>query len=54
MVMSNWPLVRNVILFCGGFLGAGYEVIFEQADKPSLILLLAAMMGLPAFLDKDK
>lgn len=45
---------RDAILFFGGFLGVAYETLGEQVDRPSLLIVFAAMMGLPAFLRRDE
>jgi hypothetical protein len=42
-----------VVLFVAGLLGIGYETVIDKAEKPTLIVLFAAMIGLPAFLRKD-
>lgn len=31
-----------------------YETLFTNVDRPTLLLLFAAMMGLPAFLRSDE
>ena len=41
---------RNTILFTGGLLGVGHETLIQHAERPTLLILFAAMMGLPAFL----
>jgi hypothetical protein len=46
--------VRNVVLLIAGLLGIGYETVFDNAEKPTLIVLFGAMIGLPAFLAKDE
>lgn len=45
---------RDVALFVGGLIGVGHETISTQAERPTLLLLFAAMMGLPAFLRADE
>lgn len=52
--MAKWPLIRDILLFCGGLAGVAYETLASQADRPTLLLLFAAMMGLPAFLRADE
>lgn len=44
------PYLRDLILFFGGFIGVAYEAVFTQADRPYLLVVFAAMMGLPTFL----
>lgn len=46
--------LRDAVLFSAGLAGVAYETIFVQADRPTLLLLFAAMMGLPAFLRTDE
>jgi hypothetical protein len=43
------PFLRDVTLFFGGVIGVFYETIFTQADRPYLLVVFAAMMGLPTF-----
>lgn len=45
---------RDSLLFLGGLLGVMHETLFTEADRPQLLLLFAAMMGLPAFLRADE
>lgn len=40
---------RSRILFTVGLIGFAYEVIWDRFDRPSVLLLIAAMVGLPAF-----
>lgn len=47
---------RELSLFIGGTLGIFHETVLATAERPTLLILFAAMMGLPAFLkpgDKD-
>lgn len=46
----GWAGVRNLALFCGGLLGVLHETLVAERERPTLLLLFAAMMGLPAFL----
>jgi hypothetical protein len=52
--MKSWPAYRDVILFFAGLSGVAYETVGEHADRPTLLLLFGAMMGLPAFLRADE
>jgi hypothetical protein len=47
-------LTRDGTLFLAGLAGVFYETVFTKADRPTLLLLFAAMMGLPAFLRTDE
>ncbi len=49
-VLRLWPHLRDAMLFFGGLMGVAYETLGEGAERPTLLLLFAAMMGLPAFL----
>lgn len=50
----TWPRLRDVVLFFAGLGGVAYEAGFQAAERPTLLLLYAAMMGLPAFLRQDE
>lgn len=50
----NWPTVRDVILFFAGLAGVFHETAIADVERPTLLLLFAAMMGLPAFLRQDE
>lgn len=43
-------LARNLILLIGGLLGVAHETLLEHGERPTLLILFAGMMGLPAFL----
>ena len=46
--------VRDTIVFAVGIIGILYETFKERADRPILIVLYAAMIGLPPFLRSDE
>jgi hypothetical protein len=48
--MKRWSSIRDVGLFVGGVLGVAHETLLTKTDRPTLLILFAAMMGLPAFL----
>lgn len=48
--MRRWPLIRDVGLFVGGVAGVAHETLLSKMERPTLLILFAAMMGLPAFL----
>ena len=52
--MRQWSLVRDVLLFITGLLGVAHETLLAQAERPSLLIMFAAMLGLPAFLRSDE
>lgn len=47
-------ITRDGVLFVVGVLGIAHETLIAQTDRPTLLLLFAAMVGLPAFLNKDE
>lgn len=47
-------ITRGTVLFTGGLLGVAHETLARSADRPTLLLLFAAMMGLPAFISQDE
>lgn len=47
-------ITRDGVLFVAGLAGVAYETIVTGGDRPTLLLLFAAMMGLPAFLQRDE
>lgn len=44
---------RDVALFFGGLAGLYHETYVVAASDPQLLVLFAAMIGLPAFIRKD-
>jgi hypothetical protein len=50
----SFRISRDSVLFAGGLLGVLHETVLSKADRPTLLLLFAAMMGLPAFLRADE
>lgn len=47
-------LTRDLVLFIFGLAGIVYETVFDSSDKPTLLILFGAMVGLPAFLHTDE
>lgn len=45
---------RNTVLFTVGLLGVAHETLVNNTDRPTLLLLFAAMIGLPAFINQDE
>jgi hypothetical protein len=52
--MTRWPLIRDVALFVAGLAGVFHETVVASGERPTLLILFAAMMGLPAFLRADE
>lgn len=45
---------RDTALFLSGLAGIAYETLAQGGERPTLLLLFAAMVGLPAFLRSDE
>lgn len=54
--MRRWKLrvTRNSLLFVVGLLGIAHQTLVEHIDRPALLAVFSAMMGLPLFLAKDE
>ena len=52
--MKPWQAFRDRTLFLGGLLGVVHETVISDVERPTLLLLFAAMLGLPAFLRADE
>lgn len=48
--MTDWPQLRDVLLFCGGMAGVAHETLVAQVERPTLLFLFGAMLGIPALL----
>lgn len=46
-------VTRDTVLFVAGLVGLAYET-YMGTERASLLIIFAAMMGLPAFLPKDR
>lgn len=53
MKAPTFNIARDTVLFVVGLLGVAHETLVNDADRPTLLLLFAAMIGLPAFINKD-
>lgn len=51
---ERWPLIRDITLFISGLLGVLHETVLTTVERPTFLILFAAMMGLPAFLGKGE
>ena len=47
-------ITRDGVLFFAGLTGIAHETLIAKMDRPTLLLLFGAMIGLPAFLNKDE
>lgn len=52
--MKQFPAIRDMLLFLGGLGGVFHETVLTHSERPTLLILFAAMMGLPAFLRSDE
>lgn len=50
----SWQNLRDAALFIIGAIGVAHEELSSRPERPTLLLLYASMMGLPAFLRKDE
>jgi len=50
---KNFRVTRDLVLRIGGTIGILHEEFFSTTEKPTLIILYGAMIGLPAFLHLD-
>lgn len=51
---GQWKNVRDGIMFFGGLAGVIYETLATAIDRPVLLALFGAMMGLPFFIRADE
>lgn len=49
-----WKTARDAILFFSGLAGVAHQTLVAPTPHESLLVLFAAMMGLPAFLRADE
>lgn len=50
----QWPQIRNLTLFLSGLAGVAHETIITASERPSLLIVFTAMMGLPAVIRRDE
>lgn len=50
----RFQVSRDTIIFLFGIAGIVYETIVSNGDRPTLLILFGAMIGLPAFLHGDE
>jgi len=49
----NLRISRDTALLAGGLLGVFHETVIQNGQRPSLLVLFAAMMGLPLYLRRN-
>lgn len=47
-------ITRDTVLFASGIAGFAHELTRQGAERPSILVLCAAMMGLPVFMRVDE
>lgn len=47
-------LSRDAVLFVSGLVGIAHETFVSELERPGLLVLFGAMVGLPAFLRSDE
>lgn len=52
--MRRWLFWRDILLFFGGLSGLLHETLLQKGERPDLLVIFTAMMGLPAFLEGDR
>jgi hypothetical protein len=55
--LIRWPKradIRDTVLFVTGLAGVVHETLYASEPRETLLILFAAMMGLPAFLRMDE
>jgi hypothetical protein len=45
--------LRTIALFITGLAAFVYEVVVDKADRPTILILAAGMMGLPLFINRE-
>lgn len=51
--LPPFSVLRTVILFFFSLGGMTWEIVAEQGDRPTLLIILGMMAGLPIFLNVD-
>jgi hypothetical protein len=46
----SFRISRDLVLFCVGLLIVVHETLFTEIDRPSLLIVGAALLGLPFYL----
>lgn len=54
MARPTFVQIRTACLFIGGLIGVAYVTLIDQTDRPTLLILFGAMLGLPLFLRTDE
>lgn len=50
MSRPQFSTLRSAVLFVGGLAGIAYQTLATGTERPTLLILYGAMMGLPLFL----
>jgi hypothetical protein len=46
--------LRSAVLFALGSVGFLYELVIDKLDRPTILILITAMLGLPTLLAVDE
>jgi hypothetical protein len=49
-IPSGFSTIRDILLFIIGVLGVFHETVVTTTDRPTLLILFAAILGTPLFL----
>lgn len=44
-----WPQIRDVLMFATGVAGVIHETLVAKGERPNLLILFGALMGVPLF-----
>lgn len=51
---SGFRSVRDILMFLIGASGVAYEALVMKTERPTLLLLYGALMGLPYIMNRDE
>lgn len=54
MKKRRWKIGRDTLLFLTGLVFSAHEVFVANAERPSILVFCAMLLGLPAFLRYDE
>ena len=50
----HYRITRDGVLFASGLLGVTHETFFSASERPFLLTVFGAMMGMPLFIRMDE
>jgi len=51
---SGFKSLRDILMFCIGTAGIGYEAIVQSSERLNLLILYGALLGLPYIFKSDE